>query len=866
MPRQRSKPEPFKSPESTGPNSSRSNSLKSQSLAAKSVAKGTAISKVDAEHGATSSAPTAGAHSTNPAPATQPQPQPPDKKANSSKPKAMPVPPAATTPGARAAMDEIGKGLFDSLNKQGRPAEDVAAIAKAYEFAYRAHDGQMRKSDDPYIIHPVEVATLLAELKADVPTICAGLMHDVLEDCEVTSREMEDAFGADITRIVEGVTKLGKFSFSSKEERQAENFRKLIVAIAEDVRVVLVKLADRLHNMRTLDYMREQKQKEIAQETIEIYAPLANRFGLGRMKWELEDLSLKYLHPDDYLQIEQLVMDSRTERQKIVEEVVERMRTELQSRNIDAEIFGRPKHLFGIWKKMKSQGKAFEELYDVLAIRVIIESNEDKNYCELASDPDTQKCYEVMGLVHSLFRPVPGRFKDYIAMPKANSYQSLHTAVMTPTGRPVEIQMRTRRMHHVAEYGIAAHWRYKETGEATIADTKVDRKLAWLRQLVEWQHDLKDAREYLDTVKMDLFADEVFVFTPRGDVFDLPLGATPIDFAYQIHTEVGNHCTGARVNDRIVPLGTTLHNGDIVEIITTKSAHPRMDWLNIAKTHSAKARIRQWFKKHHRDEHIQQGRQMLEAEFGKANFEDLINSEKFKEVGRRLNLTESDDILAAVGYGDLSTAQVVNRIKEQEIAEKKKETPVLPSVTSDPPKQQSNVSSLSGLMHHLAQCCSPVPGEEILGVVTRGSGIAVHRTDCTNLLRVEKDRQMELTWGKEEKSRYPAYLLVECIDRVGIAGDILKKISDNSINLSDLRVETHTQKKIATIHLIIEVNDINQLQHISRSIGQISDVLRVQRQNYRKRSATRAGRGNVTELPQTSAPPQRRKSNAKSNE
>jgi len=631
--------------------------------------------------------------------------------------------------------------------------------------------------------------------------------------------------------------------------------------------VVLVKLADRLHNMRTLDYMRETKQKEIAQETLEIYAPLANRFGLGRMKWELEDLSLKYLHADEFQQIEQLVNDGANDRDELIVSIVDKLRVELGNRSVEAEVFGRPKHLFGIWKKMKAQNKAFEELYDVLAIRIIIESNQDKNYCELASDPDTQKCYELMGLVHSLFRPIPGRFKDYIAMPKANSYQSLHTAVMAPNGRPVEIQIRTRRMHHVAEYGIAAHWRYKESGDSTIADSKVDRKLAWLRQLVEWQKDLKDAREYLDTVKMDLFADEVFVFSPRGDVYDLPLGATPIDFAYQIHTEVGNHCTGARINDRIVPLSATLRNGDILEIITSKNAHPRMDWLNIAKTHSAKSRIRQWFKKHHRDEHIQQGRQMLELEFGRANFEDLINSEKFREVGKRLNISEPNDILAAVGYGDLSVAQVVNRIREQEQSERRNQSTLPTGLPPDAPKKQSNVSSLSGLLHHLAQCCSPVPGEDIIGVVTRGSGIAVHRSDCSNLLRVEKDRQLELAWGKEEVSRYPAYLIVECIDRVGIAGDILKKISDNSINLSDLRVETHVQKKTATIHLILEVNDITQLQHISRCIGQIADVLRVQRQNHRKRSTGKTTKENVAELPKSSSSSQsRRKSNAKSSE
>lgn len=756
------------------------------------------------------------------------------------------------SPEKQASLQAIGEPLFEVLRKLNRSAEDIATIRSAYEFAFRCHDGQMRKSDDPYIIHPTEVATLLAELNADVATICSGLLHDVLEDCDVKAKEMEQHFGAEIRKIVEGVTKLGKFSFSSKEERQAENFRKLIVAIAEDVRVVLVKLCDRLHNMRTLDYMKPTKQAEIAQETLEIYAPLANRFGLGRIKWELEDLSLRYLHPDEFNSIEELVAHTRVDREELIKEVVEKLHVELEAKNIRAEIFGRPKHLFGIWKKMKTQAKVYEELYDLLAVRVIIDSDIDKNYCELASDPDTQKCYEVMGMVHSVFRPIPGRFKDYIAMPKPNSYQSLHTAIMGPSGKPIEIQIRTRRMHHVAEYGIAAHWKYKEYGSSVISESQSERKLGWLRQLVEWQADLKDAREYLDTVKMDLFADEVFVFSPAGDVFDLPTTSTPIDFAYRVHTEVGNHCTGARVNDRIVPLTTTLKNGDIVEIITSKNAHPRLDWLNIAKTHSAKSRIRQWFKKHHREEHIQQGRSMLEGEFGKAGFEELLRSDKFREAGRKLNISDPDDILAALGYGDLSISQIANRIREQEQAEKKKDGVSFSPLPAEQ-RKQSNVSSLSGLLHHLAQCCSPVPGEPILGVVTRGSGIAVHRDDCVNLLRVEKDRQMELDWSKEQGSNYPAYLQVECLDRVGIASDILKKVSDNNVNLSDLRVETHPQQRTATIHLILDVKDINHLNHISNVIGQISDVLHVQRQNHRKRTATRAARNNVAELPKGAA-------------
>lgn len=729
----------------------------------------------------------------------------------------------------------IEQRLFEILTRQNRAKDDVDFVRAAFEFAFKAHDGQFRKSEEPYIIHPVEVASILAELNSDSQTIAAGLLHDVLEDCDVKPKEIEDRFGKAVKLIVEGVTKLGKFSFSSKEERQAENFRKLIVAIAEDVRVVLVKLADRLHNMRTLDHMSARKQAEIAKETLEIYAPLANRFGLGQMKWELEDLGLKFLHPEEYGEIQRLVADSRSEREDLIGQVVDKMRSELDARTIKADIVGRPKHLFGIWKKMKRQQKTFEELYDILAIRVIIDSPEDKNYCELEADPDTQKCYEVMGLVHALFRPIPGRFKDYIAMPKQNNYQSLHTAVIGTKGKPVEIQIRTRKMHHIAEYGIAAHWRYKEKGEAVKADTSVDRKLAWLRQLVDWQQDLVDAQEYLDTVKMDLFEDEVFVFSPRGDVYDLPTGATPIDFAYRIHTDIGHRCIGARINDRIVPLNTVMKNGDIVEIITSKNAHPTMDWLNFAKTHGAKNRIRQWFKKHHREEHIQQGRQMLEAELGRGVLEEFLRSDKVKEVGKKLNLSDPTDILAAVGYGDLSVAQVVNRIRDQE-AQDAAAKKVFIGIPEPAEQKPSHIGSLGGLMHHLAKCCQPVPGEDILGIVTRGSGIAVHRSDCPNLLKVDAERRMAVDWSQERNSAYPAALQVECLDRVGVANDILKKVSDHKINLSSLRVETHRERKTATISLILDVLDIEQLTRVSQAISQISDVLRVQRKDHRRKA------------------------------
>jgi GTP diphosphokinase / guanosine-3',5'-bis(diphosphate) 3'-diphosphatase len=749
---------------------------------------------------------------------------------------------------------ELEQELFATLVKQGRSESDIALIRKAYEFARKAHEGQLRLSQDPYIVHPMGVAVLLAELNCDSETICAGLLHDVLEDCDVQSIQIEAEFGSQVAKIVEGVTKLGKFSFSSREEHQAENFRKLILAIAEDVRVVLVKLADRLHNMRTLNHVSFEKQKEKAQETLEVYAPLANRFGLGKLQWELEDLSLKYIQPEEYTEIERMITETQSQREKAVEGVVEQLKDELDARGIKAQVYGRHKHFYSIWKKMKQQGKNFEELFDILAIRVVLEGPE-KDYCDLGKDPDATGCYEVIGIVHHMFKPIPGRFKDYLAMPKPNGYQSLHTAVVGPEGRAVEIQIRTYRMHHLAQYGIAAHWLYKEQGSSASKQMRDDRKLAWLKQLVEWQQDLKDAQEYMATVKMDLFADEVFVFSPKGDVYDLPAGSTPIDFAYRVHTDVGNRTIGARINDRIVPLETAFKNGDIIEIITAKNAHPHMDWLNFAKTHGAKNRIRQWFKKHHRDEHIAAGKQMLEAEIGKGGLEEFLRSDRVKELGKRFNLGDPQDILAAVGYGDISVAQIANRVKEQEHEEKSKTKQ--PRV-SDKKSRASNISSLAGLMHHLSKCCSPVPGEEIIGVVTRGSGIAVHKSDCSNLASVDPGRIMEVAWSGERHTAYPATLRVECFDRLGIAGDILKKLSDHKINLGDLTVQTNRPAKTVSITLIVEVVDLEQLNSVCQIIKNISDVIRVQRQDHRKHASHSA---NVTPLAPKAKPSNKPRTN-----
>ncbi|HEY9766765.1 MAG TPA: bifunctional (p)ppGpp synthetase/guanosine-3',5'-bis(diphosphate) 3'-pyrophosphohydrolase, partial [Chroococcales cyanobacterium] len=524
-------------------------------------------------------------------------------------------------------------------------------VQRAYDFGKNKHEGQFRASEEPYFIHPYEVALLLTQLEADGATIAAGLLHDVLEDTEVTAKEMEKLFGNEVLLLVEGVTKLGKLSFSSKEERQAENFRRMFLAMAKDIRVILIKLCDRLHNMRTLKHLAPKKQHDIAKETLEIFAPLAHRLGIGKIKWELEDWSLRYLNPDEYYRVSQLVAEKREERERYIDEIVDKIREELENIGVKATVYGRPKHFYSIWSKMMQQRKDFQDLFDITAIRVVVDS--------------VRGCYEVLGTVHAIWRPIPGRFKDYVAMPKPNLYQSLHTAIIGPGGKPVEVQIRTEEMHRIAEYGIAAHWRYKDGGSFNQAD----RKLNWLRQLLDFQNDLKDADEYLNTVKEDLFADEVFVFSPRGDVIDLPHDATPIDFAYRIHTDVGHRCIGARINGRIAQLDTPLHNGDIVEILTAKNSHPSLDWLGFAVTSGAKNRIRQWYKKERREENIVHGKEALERELGRNGLETLIKGEKLALIATKLSKPSVDELLAAIGYGELTVTAVVNRIKSEFVQE-----------------------------------------------------------------------------------------------------------------------------------------------------------------------------------------------------
>lgn len=716
------------------------------------------------------------------------------------------------------------------------PVSNSDLIVRAFQFAYQLHQGQYRKSGEPYINHPIAVAGLLRYLGGDQAMVAAGFLHDIIEDTDVTSEELEQHFGPEVRHLVEGVTKLSKFNFSNTTERQAENFRRMFLAMAKDIRVIVVKLADRLHNMRTLDFLPEHKQRSIALETREIFAPLANRLGIGRFKWELEDLSFKYLEPDAYQNIKELVSDRRTIREEKLAELTQVLRERLENAGIKCyEVTGRPKHLYGIYRKMQNRQKPFHEIYDIAALRVIVETKEE--------------CYRTLAIVHDAFRPIPGRFKDYIGLPKPNRYQSLHTGVIGNTGRPVEVQIRTVEMHHIAEYGIAAHWKYKEKGGSNNTQwSAMDDKFTWLRQLLEWQSDLNDAKEYLESVKSNLEFDDVYVFTPEGDVMALTQGATPVDFAYRIHSEVGNHCKGAKVNDRIVPLDTPLKNGDIVEILTQKNSRPSLDWLNFVKTSTAKNRIRQWYKRSHRDENITRGRELLEKEMGKNGFETLLKSDPMIAVVKRCNYHSVDDLLAALGYGEITLNLVVNRLRDvvksqsqihpviQELTTTSLQVPNLPSACPVPSSSPSNcpITGVEGLLYHIAGCCSPLPGEPILGVVTRTKGISIHQQGCSNTMTVEADRLVPLSWNPNYQNTggrprtYPVNVQIEVLDRVGVLNDILSRLKDNNINVCSAQVKTFPDAP-ALIELGIEVSDREQLERTCTQVKNISDVLNLRR-------------------------------------
>ena len=720
----------------------------------------------------------------------------------------------------RQCIDHVPPGRGETC-----PTDPEALLASAFDFAYQLHRRQVRATGEPYIIHPVAVADLLRDIGASAAVIAAGFLHDVVEDTDVSLEEIEAHFGREVRHLVEGVTKLGGIHFTNRTEAQAENLRKMFLAMASDIRVVLVKLADRLHNMRTLSALRPEKQQRIATETRDIYAPLANRLGIGRFKWELEDLAFKVLEPESFRSIQQEVASKRSDREERLGVTVQLLRDRLEASGVhDCEVVGRPKHLYGIWSKMERQQKAFHEIFDVAALRIVT--------------PSVESCYRALAVVHDTFRPIPGRFKDYIGLPKPNGYQSLHTAVIG-RHRPVEVQIRTAEMHEVAEYGIAAHWKYKEGGSPADGDEMA--RFNWLRQLVDWQKEEggQDHNDYLKSIKEDLFDDEVFVFTPNGDVIGLRKGSTAVDFAYRIHSEVGNHCQGVRINDRLSPLATPLENGDFVQVITAKTAHPSLDWLNFVATPTARERIRQWYKRSHREENIIRGRELLERELGRDGFDALLNSEPMAHVANRCNLQSVEDLLASLGFGGVTLHQVTNRLREELRLQEEAETPELSneelarnlseqtnSSQGDP--SGSPILGVEGLEYRLGGCCSPLPGEPILGTVALGNhGITIHRQDCANLRQTPVERRLPVRWNpvvSEHRRRYQVQLRIEVLDRVGILKDVLTRLSDSSINVSDARVKTAFGKP-ARIDLKIELSSASQLQATMDQIRSMADVL-----------------------------------------
>ena len=710
------------------------------------------------------------------------------------------------------------------------PVTGEQLVCRAFEFAYQLHKGQKRASGEPYIAHPVAVAGLLRSLGGDYAMIAAGFLHDVVEDTEITADEIEALFGAEVRHLVEGVTKLSKFNFDSKKEQQAENFRRMFLAMAKDIRVIVVKLADRLHNMRTLEHLKPVKQKRIARETLEIFAPLANRLGIGRFKWELEDLSFKYLKPVAYSELKSLIVEKRADRESRLKEVSETLQAGITALGIECkDVSSRPKHLYSIYRKMQRQQKGIHEIYDIAAIRLIVNTKDE--------------CYRALAVAHDLFRPIPGRFKDYIGLPKPNRYQSLHTVVIGSHGRPIEIQIRTVEMHHIAEYGIAAHWKYKESGNSHSTISANEEKFTWLRQLLDWQSELKDAQEYLSDVKNNLFDEEVFVFTPNGDVIPLSQGATPVDFAYRIHTEVGNHCAGATINGRIVPLNTELKNGDIVEINTQKNAHPSLDWINFVVSTGARNRIRQWYKHFHYDENRDRGHAMLEKVMGKSGLDALLKSEPAQAVAERCNYASANDLLAGLGYGEVTLNAVVNRLQEavkeaQPIepstpATLADEIPIKPSTHRQNGHDHAPIAGLEGLLHYIAGCCHPIPGESIIGTVSVGGrGIAVHRQDCPNVENIPGERLLPLKWNQPEaesqQGTYPIQLKIDVIDRVGVLRDILTRLSDLKINVHKAGVTTYPNS-IAEIELGVDIRDHEHLNKTFAQIRKMSDVLDLKR-------------------------------------
>ena len=719
---------------------------------------------------------------------------------------------------------------------------DINMVKKAYDFANEAHKMQKRESGEPYIIHPIAVAEILADMGMDTSTIVAGLLHDVIEDTECSYDLMVEIFNEEIANLVEGVTKLtklGEMEYKTKEEQQADNVRKMLLAMAKDIRVIIIKLADRLHNMRTLKFMPEKKQKMKAKETLDIYAPLAHRLGMSKIKWELEDLCFRYLHEKEYYELVEDIAEKRVERESYIQDIVKDLNEKLKASGIDSDIEGRPKHFYSIYKKMVNKNKSIEQIFDLTAIRVLVNSVKD--------------CYGVLGIVHTIYRPIPGRFKDYIAMPKPNMYQSLHTTVIGPQGKTFEIQIRTFEMHKTAEYGIAAHWKYKEGDTSNPEQSKemdFEKKLVWLRDMLEWQKETSDAEEFIEGFKIDLFSDEVFVFTPKGVVINLCSGATPIDFAYRIHTDVGNRCVGAKVNGKIVPLDYTLKTGEIVEILTSPNAKgPNMDWLNIAKSNQSKSKIKLWFKKAKKEENILKGKELLEKELKKqaVNYADIAKGEVYDKMVKRYNIHCIEDLHALLGIGAFSVSTFISRLKEDngiDKANRDKENlealnkSIEEHIAKVGRQKDSNnygitVKGESNLMVRFAKCCNPVPGDEILGYITKGRGVSVHRKDCSNLqnlIDTDGEKVVEVNWGTSKGNAYFAEIQVQAEDREGLLADIMSVITELKLQLSAVNANL-AKEGLASVNVKVKITSVDSLRDLMKKIKKLRGVVDVYRMN-----------------------------------
>ena len=707
-------------------------------------------------------------------------------------------------------------------------------VNKAFNLAFEAHKEQKRDSGEPYIIHPIEVATILAELGMDTSTIVAGLLHDVIEDTEYTYDDIKKIFGEEVANLVSGVTKITKMEYKSKEEQQADNFRKMLLAMADDIRVIIIKLADRLHNMRTLKYRKKEKQKKTAMETLDIYAPLAHRLGISKIKWELEDLSFRYIHEEEYYDLVKQVAEKRAEREIYIKNIIEEMYNKLEEAGIDSDIDGRPKHFFSIYKKMVNKNKSIEQIFDLTAIRVLVNTVKD--------------CYEVLGIVHTIYKPIPGRFKDYIAMPKPNMYQSLHTTVIGPQGKTFEIQIRTFEMHRTAEYGIAAHWKYKEgDNNSETKEKNFESKLVWLRDMLEFQKETADAEEFIEGFKIDLFTDEIFLFTPKGVVIDLPNGATPIDFAYRIHTDIGNKCVGAKVNGKIVPLDYKLKTGEIVEVLTSNNAKgPNIDWLNIAKSNQAKSKIRSWFKKSKKEENISKGKEVFEKELKKqgVHFVDIAKGETYEKFVKRNNINCMDDLYALIGLGAISASSFIwklkdeNKSKDEKVIEENTNKIIEENIFKAKRKTVDNtvgitVKGVDNIMIRFAKCCNPVPGDDIMGYITKGRGVSVHRADCGNLkssIMADGAKVVDVSWGSSNGRAYIAEIQVKAEDIGELLTDIMGVISELNLQLNAVNAKS-AKGRIAYVNIKVKIDSVDILKNLMRKIRHLKGVIDVYRVN-----------------------------------